>query len=306
MNLARRLTAPGVGAVGVIRLSGPAVAGFLARRFSMPARRGVAVHGELSDDAGRIDDGLLVAAETFADLSLHGGDWVMRRALRLAESEGFASTGPADASETSDELLTARVLALLPHATSPLAVRTLLAQPRLWSEDVAAVAPDDAISHLIHPPTVAILGHPNVGKSTLANQLFAAERSVVADAPGTTRDWVGELADVCGLVVRLIDTPGRRVTRDAIEAEAIDRSREVVEAADLRLWIADATRPETALGRNPGDRLVWNKADLVPARDGLAVSAVRGDGLDALRAAVVVHFLGSPDVEARRCRLPHG
>ena len=56
--------------------------------------------------------------------------------------------------------------------------------------------------------TVAIVGPPNVGKSTLANRLFGQARSITADQPGTTRDWVGGVADIVGLAVTLVDTPG--------------------------------------------------------------------------------------------------
>src|SRR6185503_2714425 len=95
---------------------------------------------------------------------------------------------------------------------------------------------------MLHPPRVAIVGEANVGKSTLANQLFAQERSITADLPGTTRDWVGEVANVDGLPVTLVDTPGVRETADEVEREAIARSGEQVAAADLILLVLDATR----------------------------------------------------------------
>ena len=97
---------------------------------------------------------------------------------------------------------------------------------------------------LLNPATVAIVGPPNVGKSTLANALFGQERSIVADIPGTTRDWVGGTADLAGLPVVLVDTPGQRVTSDAIEREAIALSRTPIASADLILMVSDATQPE--------------------------------------------------------------
>src|SRR5205814_10504480 len=123
------------------------------------------------------------------------------------------------------------------------ALRTLLAQPRAWKgviddqnlgrHELERIASDKTLHYLLHPPRVAIVGAPNVGKSTLANQLFAQERSITADLPGTTRDWVGEIANLDGLVVQLVDTPGIRDTSDAIERQAIDRSRHQIEQADL-------------------------------------------------------------------------
>src|SRR5206468_1554210 len=114
------------------------------------------------------------------------------------------------------------MLAHLPLARTELAVRTLLAQPAAWQREkcktmLSAILGDVALHHLLHPPRVAIIGSANVGKSTIANQLFGQERSITADLEGTTRDWVGEIANIDGLAVMLIDTPGIRQTSDAIE-----------------------------------------------------------------------------------------
>ena len=112
------------------------------------------------------------------------------------------------------------MLAHLPLARTELGVRVLLAQTgRLGGLRRGAAAgsgrdagrellADRSLWWLLHPPRVAIVGAANAGKSTLANQLFAQERSITADLPGTTRDWVGEVADIDGLPVMLVDTPG--------------------------------------------------------------------------------------------------
>src|SRR5205814_9358437 len=133
------------------------------------------------------------------------------------------------------------------------ALRTLLAQPRAWKgviddqnlgrHELERIASDKTLHYLLHPPRVAIVGAPNVGKSTLANQLFAQERSITANLPGTTRDWIGELANLDGLIVQLIDTPGVRATDDEIERRAIAASAVQVESADLVVLMLDVSRP---------------------------------------------------------------
>jgi tRNA modification GTPase len=144
------------------------------------------------------------------------------------------------------------VLAHLPLARTELAVRGLLAQPTAWvaflastpsQADLTAVRADRTMDRLLFPAKVAIVGAANVGKSTLANRLFGRDRSITADLPGTTRDWVGELADLGGVAVTLVDTPGLRATDDPIEQAAIAGSRTVVASADAVVVVLDAARP---------------------------------------------------------------
>ena len=100
------------------------------------------------------------------------------------------------------------VLMSLPLARTELTLRMLLAQPAAWDRLIARppakaetenILADRALHWLLHPPRVAIVGAANVGKSTLANQLFGQQRSITVDLPGTTRDWVGETANLDGL-----------------------------------------------------------------------------------------------------------
>ena len=128
---------------------------------------------------------------------------------------------------------------------------------------------DVSLDRLLGLPRVAIAGAANVGKSTLANQLFAQERSITADRAGTTRDWVGDVANVDGLAVMLLDTPGLRATGDPIERTAIARSRPQIEAADLVLLVLDAARPlepeqRPLLDAFPDALRIANKADRKP------------------------------------------
>ena len=149
-------------------------------------------------------------------------------------------------------------------------------------------------------------GAANVGKSTLANQLFGQERSITADIAGTTRDWVGEIANVNGLPVMLVDTPGLRTTEDPIEHAAIERSRARIEMAELIVLVLDATRPmepgqAPLLKAYPRALRVVNKCDQTWAwqeSETVAIHtiATTGEGVDDLRRAIAGHF-GCADVD---------
>ncbi len=150
---------------------------------------------------------------------------------------------------------------------------------------------------------VAIVGAPNVGKSSLFNALLNANRAIVTAIPGTTRDLLTERADIGGLSLCLIDTAGVRETEDVVEREGVFRTRETLRVADLVLVVVDRSRPfadeDRALLRESRERprlVVWNKCDLPDAVGGDTPSGVSGDmveisvrtgaGLDDLIEAV--------------------
>jgi len=93
--------------------------------------------------------------------------------------------------------------------------------------------------------STAIVGRPNAGKSTLLNALLGKERAIVSHVPGTTRDYIEESFVLEGLLFRLIDTAGLRISTDDIETEGIKRSYEKIEEADLILYVHDAQNPLT-------------------------------------------------------------
>jgi len=155
-----------------------------------------------------------------------------------------------------------------------------------------------------------IAGRPNAGKSSLFNLLLGEERSIVADVPGTTRDWIEAWISVEGVPVRLADTAGLRLSGDPVEAMGVERSRALLENAELVLYLIDGetgiTEEDMAFIGGPGHGTpgrtaakkrcvpVWNKADVVPAPASLqtahgppiAVSAKTGAGLAELTAAI--------------------
>ena len=139
---------------------------------------------------------------------------------------------------------------------------------------------------------VAIIGPPNVGKSSLLNRLARREAAIVSDEAGTTRDILEVRLDLGGVPVTLADTAGLRDAVNAVEQEGVRRALARAEAADLRIVVA-ALRPDGGVEggfdlAREGDLRVLNKADLGPAHlpEAIPVSAATGDGLDALEEAV--------------------
>jgi tRNA modification GTPase len=139
---------------------------------------------------------------------------------------------------------------------------------------------------------IAIVGSPNVGKSSLFNALVGAERAIVTAVPGTTRDLVSETIDLEGLRVTLVDTAGLRDTDDVVEIEGVARSKGAATVADLILNVSDQSH---AFAEFPGNSLnVANKSDLGDRHpsdpidlDPVRVSAITGAGLEELRRRIV-------------------
>ena len=215
----------------------------------------------------------------------------------------------------AEDWIEAHMLAALARAESPAAIDLLLAQPALWrgllADGPAAASAarilteSDRLDMLLTPPTVALFGRPNVGKSTLTNRLLGHTASIVNEQAGTTRDWVGGVAHLHGpgtggepaIAVHWIDTPGLRTAADPVEAHAIRMAQPVVASAALRIAMRDdeSDWPDEAIEAGAS---VWvvNKADRTPpsavgngdsADHPLPISAERGDGVDALEVAIV-------------------
>ena len=145
---------------------------------------------------------------------------------------------------------------------------------------------------------VAIVGKPNVGKSSVLNMLLRADRSIVTDIPGTTRDTIEEQISLRGITICFVDTAGIHDSEDKVESIGIERSKDAFNRADLLLLVLDAARPledeDTELLKMAEGRpaiIILNKQDLVegPAvfdtgnmKDSVMISARTGKGLKEL------------------------
>jgi tRNA modification GTPase len=153
---------------------------------------------------------------------------------------------------------------------------------------------------------VAIIGPPNAGKSSLLNQLARREAAITSPIAGTTRDVIEVAIDLAGYPVVLADTAGLRDSADAIEQEGLRRALVRAEAAELRLFVFDAGRPQDSAGAaawpGPDTLLVANKIDLpskaeLPA-GAIGVSALTGEGVAALTAALAARVGADYDTAA--------
>ena len=169
-----------------------------------------------------------------------------------------------------------------------------------------------AYGNVVHEGlALAIVGRPNVGKSSLFNRLVERERAIVTATPGTTRDLVSETVAIGGIPVRLTDTAGIRAASDEAESIGVKKSYEALAEADLVLVVQDAGDPDTAedsrllqLTEGRSAIKVLNKIDLLTEHRSLATdhsiptSALTGQGIEALRAAILERVGAGPQQES--------
>lgn len=356
-TIAAIATAPGRGAIGVVRVSGPAAAmvGAALTGKDLPAR--TAAHSEFRDVSGAaIDEGLALffpgprsyTGEDVLELQGHGGPAVLsavlarcielgcrvaepgeftRRAflngkMDLAQAEGVAdlieaATGAAarsalrslrgEFSRRIDDLHRSLTdLRALSEASldfpeegdvnvlQSYAVPERLAQARARLGAVLRAARQGSL--LREGVQVAIVGAPNVGKSSLLNRLAGEEIAIVTNVPGTTRDALRVTVVIEGVTFHLVDTAGIRASRDPVESIGIERGKEAARRADIVLVVAE-TGSAAPVVSSPGRRVdVENKIDLhdrppgVEATDvslRVRVSALTGQGIDLLRSTLL-------------------
>ncbi|HEY5596101.1 MAG TPA: tRNA uridine-5-carboxymethylaminomethyl(34) synthesis GTPase MnmE [Candidatus Bipolaricaulota bacterium] len=195
----------------------------------------------------------------------------------------------------------------LPRATLEASLASALAQV----ESVLARGKDGRI--LRQGTSIAIVGRPNVGKSTLLNTLLQADRALVTPVPGTTRDTLEELLEIDGVPFRLVDTAGLRKSADEVERLGMERARAALSRADLGLVLLDLSSPITQEDRAILDLVagkpyfaLLNKADLPHAtsppsalselkldpEQTMVISAQTGAGVEQLKAALVRRVWG--------------
>ena len=267
------------------------------------------------------------------ELHCHGGDAAVRRIVADLAVRGFVERPTVWPGATLFERECHESLA---RAQTQLGANLLLGQQggllRQALQEVAAARPDLSLAaqrlaaiwrwrraglRLTQPFRVALVGRPNVGKSSLINALVGYERSIVFDAPGTTRDVVTAETALAGWGVQLADTAGFRSTAGELETLAMERARDWLAEADLVLLVLDRSQPLTQEDRElsqayPEALCLVNKVDLPSAWPGesdlwppdergplarsapFAVSAVTGEGMEELQRRIMACLLPEP------------
>lgn len=254
---------------------------------------------------GKLD---LVQAEAVADL-IHGHS---RRGLHQAahQLEGFLSRPLRQVRRDLLHLLASIEANIdFPDEVDPVAAERIdqtLQQARTEIDRLLATSESGRIWK--QGLRLAIVGAPNVGKSTLLNALLRYDRAIVSELPGTTRDTIEDDYNLKGIPIRIVDTAGLRETEDRIEAIGIERSHRALNDADLVLVLADAREalsPEMQdLLRKESHRdlvLIYNKIDLAsePPEVGAfeaefpvyTISALENTGLETLEEGLYTHIL---------------
>jgi tRNA modification GTPase len=278
---------------------GPAV--IAAALAAVGAQHGLrlAEPGEFTRRAFVNDKLDLAQVEGLADLIAAETEMQRRQALRQAEGE---LSRRLDSWRADLTRVLARLEAYIDFPDEDLP-RQLLSSIELEIERIGAALKKELAGHaaerLRDGLTIAILGAPNVGKSSILNRLAQREAAIVSSIAGTTRDVIEVRMDIAGYPVTLADTAGLRATADEIEAEGVRRALARAEHADLKLLVFDGgawpvIEPETAKLIDDDAICVLNKADLlaepepiaIDGRAALKLSCKTGLGLDALVGAI--------------------
>jgi tRNA modification GTPase len=333
------LTPPGTAAIATLALRGPR-AWAVVRELFQPASGRPLAEVPPDPEAGRFwlgwlgepgrgeKDQVVLAVKRgepspWVEVHCHGGRQVARLLEELFTARGVqtcswqelerrtgADPGQADALAALAQAPTVRTASILLdqyHGAFARAVSEIAEHWRHQDRDGAGRLLEELARyipvgrHLTAPWRVAILGAPNVGKSSLANRLAGYQRSVVSPVPGTTRDVVSSLLAVDGWPLELVDTAGWRAGAEALEQQGIDLARAAATGADLCLWVLDAAAPpEWPEVELPGLHYVVNKIDLPPAWDleqaagAVRVSALTGAGLPELVQALASWLVPDP------------
>lgn len=261
--------------------------------------------GEFSERAflnNKID---LLQAEAIADLIAASSSRSARAALQSLSGVFSARVADLDARIKTMRVHIEAAIDFSDEAIEPLTMQVLSRQLNEVQKNVDELLKSAQLGLALNQGLkIALLGQPNVGKSSLMNALLGYDRAIVTDIAGTTRDVLQESFHIDGVRFELIDTAGLHTTTDVLEQEGMRRTRLALSECDLIVVVQDARQPQQLLdylrqlnvdGTEISQRcvLVRNKADLLQAidaeadSDGLLVSATTGAGLPQLAQ----HFL---------------
>jgi tRNA modification GTPase len=323
--MAALLTPKGPGAIAVIKLCGPSASTILATVFEPSSKiplPGKLVLGTVVDGSHTIDR-VVVACESENSFAInchgsplvvelvmdllcrHGASPVEAKVLLYSELRRDTSLNSiaVEAALTQLDSLTVEGAKLIARQLTtglvPLANRWLSdSSGEMLSSAKSAAAQALArasVAHLIiHGARIVLAGPPNSGKSTLLNTLAGRPKSIVADSPGTTRDYISARFTIPSLAIELIDTAGlgEHKAMDNIALAAQKKSRDLLASADLIILVLDSTRPiaqfdASFLAGRPVVT-VCNKSDIATLNvpGAISISAANGDNLAALVAAI--------------------
>ena len=368
-------TAPGVGGIAVIRVSGAGAVAAAEQLFApkaagrrLSAQKSHTLHfGHITDGKETVDEVLVsvfkaphsFTGEETVEIACHGSHYIQQRILQLLLAGGARMAGAGEftrraflngkldlaQAEAVADLITAKSEAehkvamqqmrggfseeLQQLRDKLLAFASLLELELDFSEEDVEFADRTQFNALLqemqtvtgrlvrsftlgnvikHGVPVAIVGHTNVGKSTLLNALLNEDRALVSDIHGTTRDTIEDCIQLHGVLFRFIDTAGLRHTAETIEQLGIARTHEKIRMATVILLLLDATRPETFSAveeiraqLNDTQRLIVavNKIDLaacdiqgIPSP--VCISAKNRQGIEALVETMVSHVNLAP------------
>ena len=315
------LTSRNVGAISVFSISGDAeeIADFMSRFWRIKRsgsmhkvnapRVNQIVYGFFVDEDEIVDEALLIGiSENILELHVHGGFGVVDRVTQILLKHGFRRT------ENNTNVITQ----LFVSARTKNEAQFILAQSKLLKliakemlrqisdKDYQSIkrtaqemlAQSELLEILQNPPVVFLLGKPNVGKSTLFNQIAGFERVITSDVSGTTRDVVSQIVNVKGWSIKLSDAAGVRKTDDYIEKRSVVRSLRKVREAGLIIFITDLSTEMTdeenqiiAELENLNHIKIANKADVVKktseTTEAIEISAKTGEGIDELKEKIL-------------------
>jgi tRNA modification GTPase len=364
-TIAAIATPPGVGGIGIVRVSGPEAFGVGLRIFrpaghssGEPPASHLLTYGHIvQPETGEIVDEVLAVfmraprtytREPVVELHCHGGPLLLRRVLELALAAGARPAQPGEMTLRAFlngrlDLAQAEGVMALINAESDAARRLALRQLQgelsarireartaamnalvrieasidFPEEEVPPPDPDELAAYIQQARDeverllagadrgrivreglrVAIVGRPNVGKSSLLNALLRTDRAIVTPVPGTTRDTVEERANVGGVALHLVDTAGLTETDDPVERVGVERSRQAAREADLLLFVLDGSAPLTEQDARAAAELAALRGGEPPAtRDGAEFGELDGG---PVRRAPVLLVLNKADLPER-------
>lgn len=363
-TIAAIATAPGVGAIGLIRLSGPKAITIANSIFKGKNLEKVATHtlhfGHIYHPENPLDiiDEVVVSVfkgpksytgEDTVEISGHGSPYILKLVLEATIAAGARIAAAGEFTQRAFlngkiDLAQAEAVADLIAADSKAAQQTALKQLRGgfskdlntlrdqlinfaalieleldFSDEDVAFADRTALKNLIQEikeasealiasfklgnaikegVSIAIIGKPNAGKSTLLNALLNEERAIVSDIAGTTRDTIEETLNINGILFRLIDTAGIRMhTTDAIEAIGVGKSLEKMRSADLVIYLFDVN--DTTLDDLLAQKEVFEVEDLKYLFVGNKIDTLATDNMASFEKGIQsILFISAKDKTA--------